>query len=174
MILKQTETKIPTNLAFRICALRETYEECGIFLRKSNNSTKISQSDLAEHRELVYEDPKHFVNFCKEYRVCPDVWSLFDYNCWLTPVATKETRRFDTMFYTTFLEEPFDSVSIDKEDRSGEVTSLQWSCPEQVRMDKESFLAPPQIYELSQFSKFESMNKLIESCARRQEEGFFW
>jgi nucleoside diphosphate-linked moiety X motif protein 19 len=39
-------SKIPSEVAFRICAIRETFEECGILLtRPANDNTRNSLLD---------------------------------------------------------------------------------------------------------------------------------
>ena len=40
-----------------------------------------------------------FLTMCKELDVCPNIWSLYEWSDWLTPLHLKTKSRFDTMFY---------------------------------------------------------------------------
>ena len=40
-----------------------------------------------------------FLTMCKEFDICPNIWSLYEWSDWLTPLHLKTKSRFDTMFY---------------------------------------------------------------------------
>ena len=69
---------LPKDIAFRIGAIRETFEEAGILLQKSVGQSSFNPSHdvLMEWREKVCQDPTEFYNMCRQFRICPDVWSL--------------------------------------------------------------------------------------------------
>ena len=53
-----------------------------------------------------------FLDLCNELRVVPNIWGLYEWCNWLTPVMQKveggpppRPRRFDTMFYVCCLTE---------------------------------------------------------------------
>ncbi|XP_033120239.1 nucleoside diphosphate-linked moiety X motif 19-like [Anneissia japonica] len=105
---------IPSELAFRICAIRETFEEAGVLMLKSfqdvqnNQCTEVtfaknyqhpslSESKIDEWRHRVHEDAHQFILLCRSLQCIPDVWSLMEWSDWLTPSTNK--KRYDTMFF---------------------------------------------------------------------------
>jgi nucleoside diphosphate-linked moiety X motif protein 19 len=119
LLTEKREWTFNADIAFRICAIRETFEESGILLgtnrtQRSHLTRKDtlpfrSASDLivgdAAWRKKVEKDSLQFLAMCQELSVVPDVWSLKVWRNWLTPVFAqvtgppKKPRRFDTMFY---------------------------------------------------------------------------
>ena len=60
-------------MAFRINAIRETFEETGILLTVD----PLDQKQLdPEWRDRVHNNPSEFISLCKHLNVCPDIWSL--------------------------------------------------------------------------------------------------
>jgi len=109
----------------RICAIRETFEESGVLLvRKSSDVANasfskpisgtvstLSQSVIQSWRERVDKNAGEFVKMCKELQIVPDVWSLYEWSNWLTPVVMRSTghkpqgRRYDTAFFICEVDE---------------------------------------------------------------------
>lgn len=138
-------SKVPSELAFRICAIRETFEESGILLARdvntlnneplslssqpvSGKSSVLSEGILSPWRDRVNNDASQFLNMCKELRIIPDVWALYEWSNWLTPVMPsqgkgKYSRRYDTAFYMCVLDYIPDAVHCDKETTELEVMS---------------------------------------------------
>lgn len=130
---------ITADVAFRICAIRETFEESGILLvlsreellklpgmksrnlstlRKWNESEKL---ELERWRRLVINNASAFTQMCAELQVFPNIWALHEWSNWLTPVFTKVEKpnkkpmRFDTMFYICCFEcDGLPSTSVDE------------------------------------------------------------
>ena len=76
---KSEPESLEKDLAFRICAIRETFEEAGILLHKvldPSGTNKFDTNSLAEWREKVRRDASEFYNMCKILNICPDIWSL--------------------------------------------------------------------------------------------------
>lgn len=48
------------------------------------------------------ENPSELLSLCKEYNCYPDIWSLYYWSNWLSPLVIK--RRFDTAFFVAALE----------------------------------------------------------------------
>ena len=117
---------IPPDIAFRICAIRETFEESAVLLiRKSDAIKRLRQfpSDSTEDRfgqcvsldssvlevwrQKVRKDPSQFITLCRFIGGVPDVWSLAIWCNWLTPVmpGNRKSKRFDTMFYVCCLKQ---------------------------------------------------------------------
>lgn len=116
---------IPGEVAFRICALRETFEESGVLLVVSlqekarlsrmketcasypllDNEVKIPSTELTKWRTLVNENPSNFIRMCEELQVLPNIWALHEWSNWLTPTGRYGAKRFDTVFFICCLKE---------------------------------------------------------------------
>lgn len=59
--------------------------------------------DLSLWREKVHKDANAFIDLCIETELCPDLWSLYEWMNWLTPISVGH-KRFDTMFYICCVE----------------------------------------------------------------------
>ena len=59
--------------------------------------------DIEEWQKRVYGDPGQFLELCRRYSLCPDVWSLYEWCNWLTPDGMGP-KRFDTIFYLCLLD----------------------------------------------------------------------
>lgn len=103
---------IPGEVAFRICAIRETFEESGVLLVVPENSNiednqnlmdayEQNEEAVAKWREEVQDDPLRFIEMCKELRCVPNIWALHEWDNWLTPAFSKKSgaRRYDTAFF---------------------------------------------------------------------------
>lgn len=113
---------IPSELAFRICAIRETFEESGVLIARSFEDKSHLNSDYPSKpvwgtsvpmetqvadkwRKRVDKNPLEFITMCRTLNVIPDVWSLSEWSNWLTPVTLsstgkdRATRRYDTAFF---------------------------------------------------------------------------
>lgn len=128
---------IPGEVAFRICALRETFEESGVLLvvpkPKENTSSKITHDTSASHQELcnnvselcstelskwrtlVNQNPYNFVRMCRELEVLPNIWALHEWSNWLTPLGRFGGKRFDTAFFICCLQEIPQALQDEKE-----------------------------------------------------------
>lgn len=169
---------IPSDVALRIAALRETFEETGILLLtnpalesspEATTYTFMSQNiDIQHWQEKIHKDPNMFVDLCLESHTCPDIWSLFEWSNWLTPTSVGH-RRYDTMFYICCLPRQPD-VLLDK----SEVTVMRWWSPEEILEENSMntvFLAPPQAYELSRLIHFHSFHELHDFAKTRGTKG---
>lgn len=108
---------VPGEVAFRICALRETFEESGVLLVVSHpetkdmshqglqNNVKIPVTELSKWRTLVNKNPLNFIRMCKELQVLPNIWALHEWSNWLTPEGRYGVSRFDTAFFICCLQE---------------------------------------------------------------------
>ncbi|CAG2109710.1 unnamed protein product [Medioppia subpectinata] len=198
------------DIALRIAAIRETFEETGVLLLTqtplTNGSTigSLSQHstpmvpisdvnhmniDLNDWREKVRTDANAFFDLCLETSLCPDLWSLYEWSDWLTPISTSLCpdlwslyewsdwltpisvghKRFDAFFYICCLEsEP--KVVID----NSEVTNLKWCTPVEMleeHSQERVFLAPPQVYELSRIHNLPNFNAVKDFALKRQSLG---
>ena len=107
--------KLPLEISYRLCAIRETFEETGLLIAFKNDELKteanerkrfasyILDKDLIKWLKRIRENSDEFINMFLEHNICPDVFSLHDWSSWLTPVQEKS--RFDTIFFSCFLNE---------------------------------------------------------------------
>ncbi|XP_072277970.1 acyl-coenzyme A diphosphatase NUDT19-like [Pyxicephalus adspersus] len=173
---------IPGNVAFRICAIRETFEESGILLvvpdsaeadtnQNIINAYEQDGDEMAKWRKEVHNNPLKFIEMCKELRCVPNIWALYEWGNWLTPVLTMNprARRFDTAFYIACL--PMKPVTIDDQN---EMVSFNWWTPQEAieeYMTHTTWIPPPQLYELSRLGNFTSIHKLHSFSCNRALEG---
>lgn len=125
---------IPGEVAFRICALRETFEESGVLLFVSkqeekgvlkrsghagvvhhHNANELCSSELSRWRALVNQNPSNFVRMCKELEVLPNIWALHEWSNWLTPRGRYGAKRFDTAFFLCCLQDVPHTLQDEKE-----------------------------------------------------------
>lgn len=162
-----------TDLALRMTAIRETFEETGLLIGKqSNNQTGSvilpTASEMKAWQERVHVDAGTFMELFQLLQMVPDLWSLKEWWNWLTP-ATPGHKRFDTIFYISFL----DNMPQLRSDEN-EVASLDWLSPHQVLQDQfngRCFLAPPQVYELARLANFDSYDELKAFATEREKHG---
>lgn len=148
---------LPGEVAFRICAIRETFEEAGILLLVPGRGPAADSgpapplpaeslppaAELVEWRRRVQEDPACFLQLCRHLGCVPNIWALQEWSNWLTPVgrAGRGGRRYDTAFYLCCLEQRPPLTSQD--DR--EVTAFLVSAPQpRRRAGTGGAWAPPQ------------------------------
>ncbi|KAM7423859.1 hypothetical protein PAMA_000292 [Pampus argenteus] len=182
---------IPGEVAFRICALRETFEESGLLLVMSKTEAKsllksteekcttdqvlhykaneLCSSELTKWRALVNQNPSNFIRMCRELEVLPNIWALYEWGNWLTPSGRYGVTRFDTAFFICCLQEIPHTLQDQKE-----IVHFQWSTPSEVLQSyqaRELWIAPPQFYELSRMCRFPLLNDLHNFSSQRATEG---
>ncbi|CAF0820615.1 unnamed protein product [Rotaria sp. Silwood1] len=160
------------GLVFRLCAIRETFEETGLLLAKSRTSSNsnyatipnLSNNIIDEWRNKIRHDASQFIVMCKEIQIEPDVDSLFEWSQYLAAAIAKV--RFDTIFYIAPLSNTY-SCLIAHDDH--ETVSADWLEPDiamnEYYKNSINFL-PPQIYELSRLGNFQKLSNLIEYLSK--------
>lgn len=132
---------IPGEVAFRICAVRETFEESGVLLVASKIKEKtllksvqdsgfiehcevndLCSSELTKWRVLVNQNPSNFIRMCRELQVLPNIWALHEWSNWLTPAGRYGATRFDTAFFMCCLPEIPYTLQDEKEIERFQVT----------------------------------------------------
>jgi nucleoside diphosphate-linked moiety X motif protein 19 len=108
--------QLPLEVAFRLCAIRETFEETGILIAYDKGQVAnaagealVTTSFLKNEKKLdalkdwhasVLKDSSQFIQMCRHLDLVPNVFSLHEWANWITP--TIEKKRFDTFFFTCF------------------------------------------------------------------------
>ncbi|XP_075045304.1 acyl-coenzyme A diphosphatase NUDT19 [Mixophyes fleayi] len=173
---------IPGEVAFRICAIRETFEESGVLLVVPEDSTiednqncadayRQNLDAVARWREEVQDNPKQFIEMCKELRCVPNIWALHEWGNWLTPLFSKSSkaRRYDTAFFICCL--PSKPIATDDQK---EVSGFKWWTPEEAIDEyryQQTWIPPPQFYNLSRLCNFTTIKELQRFSLQRALEG---
>jgi len=182
----QPAEAVDLDLAFRICAIRETFEEIGILLvRNAEGSRKhgLNAEETSTWRRFVHKNGENFRRLCEEVNMVPDVWSLYEWSNWLTPIrlnaqrplskdVKRTPRRFDTMFYVAMLDTMPTADSYAEDD--AEVVKAQWLNPFQalnLHYSASAWMAPPQIYEQARLVRLSGFEAISRFSASRQEFG---
>ena len=89
-------------LAFRVGALRETFEECGILLARQKGMTALVSADHAKqiedkHRAALCDGKITFSEILAQENLLLALDLLVPFAHWITPVAMP--KRFDTLFF---------------------------------------------------------------------------
>ncbi|XP_056600975.1 nucleoside diphosphate-linked moiety X motif 19 [Triplophysa dalaica] len=185
---------IPGDVAFRICAVRETFEESGVLLvvpKREESSIYLHTGNVNAHdtqpaitrlilpwdkdvlskwRSLVINNPANFINMCKELQCLPNIWALHEWGNWLTPTGVySKHRRYDTAFYICCLQETPYTLQDEKE-----IIHFKWSTPSEVLhryKSRELWIAPPQLYDLGRMCRFPALMELHHFACQRSLEG---
>lgn len=172
---------IPSELAFRICAIRETFEESGVLIARSFEDKSHLNSDYPRKpvwgtsvpmetqvadkwRKRVDKNPLEFITMCRTLNVIPDVWSLSEWSNWLTPVTLSSTgkdrarRRYDTAFFMCVVDHLPEAMH-----DNNETVHLKWIAPDTLLSENsisKGLLAPPQVYEVHRLLHFQQVEDL--------------
>ena len=160
------------ELAHRVAALRELFEEGGILAGGFDGATQSRVSPLAATwRKRVYETPGQFEALVADEDVPVDVdGGLIPWCRWITP--KQERKRFDTMFYLA----PLGGRGVLDEARhdEGETIESTWLSPAEAleRFEAgEMALVPPTWLTLKQLSFFPDMDELLAHARQRASLG---
>uniref|UniRef100_A0A286XL48 Acyl-coenzyme A diphosphatase NUDT19 n=1 Tax=Cavia porcellus TaxID=10141 RepID=A0A286XL48_CAVPO len=174
---------LPDDVALRICAIREAFEESGVLLLRPRGARQSPESqgsasepdcalelplDVSTWRTRVRGDARHFLDLCVHLDCTPNIWALHDWSGWVTPFMSETRHRFDVNFFLCCLREP-PPIQTDLV----EVVSYQWSSPSEATasfLSKEIWLAPPQFYEIRRLENFASLSNLHKFCLEHASE----
>lgn len=169
---KQLSTIMP-QIFYRICAIRETFEETGVLLAVDSehrpvmaNESLIKDIRQGDWQSRVSSDANIFIDLLSQYRLSPDLSSLHEWSEWLSPPFI--SRRFHTAFFVRFVERQFETSINEHEAKCG-----QWQSPTDAldEFRRSGNLAPPQIAELTELAALTSLERVIAEAERRQRSG---
>jgi len=124
-----SRVELPLEISFRLCAIRETFEETGVLLalqREKNHlahdyqfapkqKASVYESEVIhEWHDIIRKDPNQFINMFFELNLLPDVFALHEWANWITP--PHEKARFNTIFFTCFLSHVPTRVNINRDE----------------------------------------------------------
>ena len=67
---------LDANIAFRLTAIRETFEESGVFLAQYHSTTPTDAGAMSEWCGQVRKDPTNFFKMCQQLNASPGVISI--------------------------------------------------------------------------------------------------
>ncbi|KAI8868257.1 hypothetical protein GQ42DRAFT_164248 [Ramicandelaber brevisporus] len=168
---QQHASKSNDLLIERVCAIRETFEEAGLFIGTKNDDGASSSSSLlsipVEWRKRLLEDKDGghvMIQLCKELNVFPNVDSLIRICSFITPKHMK--KRYNTQFFLHVLkgDMPIRSeVTSELVDLSSESSAMGWYEPTAAIAKHHAgqfAMFPPQYYILSALSKVPKLDDL--------------
>ncbi|KAM6430217.1 acyl-coenzyme A diphosphatase NUDT19 [Liasis olivaceus] len=183
---------LPGDVALRICAIRETFEESGLLLlapageraARADGPARLlpaerlpPPAELAAWRRRVQRQPGSFLQLCRRLGCAPHLRALHEWDNWLTPVgrAGPGGRRYDTAFYLCCClgQGQGQGPPAASQDQR-EVTACRWSTPsEAVELfnSQDIWIASPQFYELCRLCHFSSLHDLERFGSQRALEG---
>ena len=68
-------------------AIRETFEESGLLIASSSDSSQLEDSLLDEARKSIHARQTNFSSFLDEHHLKMDIDSLLPFTTWVTPVT---------------------------------------------------------------------------------------
>ncbi|XP_055836490.1 acyl-coenzyme A diphosphatase NUDT19-like [Episyrphus balteatus] len=172
---KTSPNSIEKEIALRITAIRETFEEVGLFLCRGKNNINNKKEfgeftedfDRKHWQHEIHNDPSKFLNMCETLNVVPDLWSLYEWSVWLTPASDK--KRFETAFYLVAVDDKPNLICEEQE-----VNEVLWKNPKEYFQSYQSadvWLQPPQIYELSRLAGISEIEKVQKFASERNSKG---
>jgi 8-oxo-dGTP pyrophosphatase MutT (NUDIX family) len=124
------------DMAFRIAAIRETFEECGVLLARPAGSDRLVDPGRltaieAAHRAKLAAGDIGFDRVLAEHELLPATDLLVHYAHWITP--SHQPKRYDTQFFLAAA--PAEHLAV--HDGSESVDSV-WISPRQALADTEA------------------------------------
>lgn len=161
------------QLPYRVCALRELFEETGLLLASEDKESSTSTLDSASlhtcavtqledaSRQQVDSDPSAFISETANAGYVPELAQIYPWARWITPMNEGGKRRYDTWFYLALLAQaPPSHVSPD----DLEVTKATWmSAQMALRTSQEGSISlpPPTTYILEELRRHSTVQSLM-------------
>jgi 8-oxo-dGTP pyrophosphatase MutT (NUDIX family) len=154
-------------MSFRVAAIRETFEECGILLARSRSSGSLLDGGALQAIEASQRAPlcQGEITFAdvlavEELVLATDL--LVPFAHWITPIHVP--KRFDTLFFAILA--PADQLAMHD---GAEATGSAWVRPSQVLAETEAgrrkLLFPTQL-NLLKLSQYQSAEHALEEARR--------
>ena len=150
-------------IAYGVAAIRETFEEAGVFLARKKNDGNDSIGRICERPSTEELNEGWF-----RRRISDEDWmlsfsNLFPWSHWITPEVMP--KRFDTRFFLAFMPEDQECIPDDRETVHG-----LWVSPGkglQGNLHGEIPLSPPTLVTLHELLKFGTMDRLTQATRPR-------
>ncbi|XP_016962273.1 acyl-coenzyme A diphosphatase NUDT19 [Drosophila biarmipes] len=177
------EEHFSRDIALRLTALRETFEEVGILICTSQTNFKEWDSKSAQPRTLllepkertewqhrVHNDASQFLELCRHLNVIPNLWSLYEWSIWRT--AATANRKYDTVYYFTALDERTQDISLLLEPH--EVASAHWMSPAEAWSSSQAgtiWLPFMLLYDIARLMNLHSWQEFLNFARQRSSRG---
>jgi glyoxylase-like metal-dependent hydrolase (beta-lactamase superfamily II)/8-oxo-dGTP pyrophosphatase MutT (NUDIX family) len=149
----------PATLAWLVAALRETFEECGLWLGR--RAPPGDAAPMADVRRRLATGEIGFAQACSLLEAGADTACLLPWSHWITPLASP--RRFDTRFFVA--QAPAAQVPLADGQES---QSLRWITPADALAAHEAggfALEVPTLHILRSLKRFASATAVIAHAA---------
>ncbi len=155
----------PAPLAMYVAAVRECFEECGIFLGLEKSGTAwqpisaIRQQSLYRYRGALVRKELNLAGLCSKENLRLDLACLSYTSFWTTPVVRR--RRYATRFFLAPM--PQNQIPLlDKREAVDDVwLTLDRSSITELAAQQD--LRPPTLVNLQQLAAFTSMESLLQA-----------
>jgi 8-oxo-dGTP pyrophosphatase MutT (NUDIX family) len=154
---------------FFIAAIRETFEEAGIFLAGDSSGKPITFQQeetlarFADYRQALNAASVSFAEVLRKENIYLFPDALIPYSHWITPEG--ESKRFDTRFFLAELPRGQETVS-----DYNELTEFLWVTPRNAllkHLSREIVLMPPTLKTVLELTHFTSIEELFAAAKRR-------
>lgn len=149
------------GLAFWVAAVRECFEESGLFLA---SSAMPGADTLKQSRTALLDGHHTFRDVMKHHDAHVLAGAIVPWSRWVTPVGGP--RRFDTRFFVTTAAE---ARGLSADDR--EMSDLRWFGPNEALNDPDVMLITPTVSALRMLQRSRSAEDVITSARSRVQLG---
>jgi 8-oxo-dGTP pyrophosphatase MutT (NUDIX family) len=152
-------------IAYGVAAIRETFEEAGVFLARNKNDGADSFTRINNRPPATKLDEGWLRRKVLEEGWILSFSNLFPWSHWITPEGMP--KRFDTRFFIAVMPEGQECVPDDRETVHG-----LWVSPEKGLQENRQGripLSPPTLVTLHELLEFDSLNSLRQEIRSR-----FW
>eukprot|EP00099_Drosophila_melanogaster_P007904 NP_001260584.1 uncharacterized protein Dmel_CG18094, isoform B [Drosophila melanogaster] len=174
---------ISRDIALRLTALRETFEEVGILICTEQDDIQkwdsksghprtvlLESSEHFEWQHRVHNDASQFLELFRHYKVIPNIWSLQEWSIWRT--AATANRKYDTVYYITMLDKYTRNIKLLLEPH--EVASAHWLSPIEAWSSSQKaiiWLPFMLLYDIARLMNFYSFQELLNFSRQRSCNG---
>jgi 8-oxo-dGTP pyrophosphatase MutT (NUDIX family) len=157
------------GLAFWVAAVRECFEESGLFLASTaTQSAHLARHDahaaLMQSRTALLDGHHTFRDVMARHDAQVLADSIVPWSRWVTPIGGP--RRFDTRFFVTAAHE---ASGLSADDR--EMSDLRWFGPEEALNDPDVMLITPTLSALRMLQRSRSVADAISAAKGRLQLG---
>ncbi len=157
--------QVPEDLlSFRVAAIREAFEECGVLLARDRETGQMVSGDrvieLDRYRETLVKGEITMLNFAREHGLTLACDLMVPFAHWITPEMMP--KRFDTHFFLAIA--PDDHIAV--HDGSENVDSV-WVNPGQVMTEAEEgkwTIIFPTLMNVKKLAESDSVSGAIEAA----------
>lgn len=158
----------PDDLAWRVAAIRESFEEAGILLARtdSGHPPQPPGAELEHCRESLLGGHTTLAEICRQRTWQLDTGGLHYYSRWVTPPG--QTRRYDTRFFITEAPPGQEGRACQRE-----TVAHRWLRPAEAIdrwHSRDISLVFPTAVTLQELAEFDSASTLLEMARKRQPD----